>query len=79
MKSARYIFNPFPPTAFIEVISASGALNLLHAMRLYIGACVTEVNCEADHFLERHWNFVSCYFQVRVRSTYLKEAALDNY
>jgi len=43
MKSARYIFNPFPPTVFIEVISASEALNLLHAMHLYIGARVTEL------------------------------------
>jgi len=24
-------------------------------MRLNIGACANEVNCEADRFLERHW------------------------
>ena len=30
-------------------------VNSLHVMHLYIGACVTEVNCEADRFLERHW------------------------
>ena len=43
-------------------------LNSLHVM----------LNCEANHFLERQW-IVSLYFQVRVWSTYLKEAALDNY
>ena len=63
MKSARYIFNPFPPTAFIEVISASGALNSLHAMRLYIGACVTEVNYEANRFLEQHWIWFPAIFR----------------
>jgi len=30
-------------------------INSLHAMHLYIGSRVTEVNCEADRFLERHW------------------------
>ena len=47
-------------------------------MRLYIGARITEVNCEADRFLERHWILFPA-IQVRVWSTYLKEAALDNY
>jgi len=27
----------------------------LHVTNLYIGLLVTEVNCEADCFLERHW------------------------
>ena len=53
-------------------------LNLLHAMRLNIGACINEVNCEADRFLERHWILFPA-IQVRVWSAYLKEAALNNY
>jgi len=38
-------------------ISIHQDFNSLHAMHLYkyIGACVTEVNCEADRFLEWHW------------------------
>ena len=60
----------------VILIADDETLNSLHVMRLHIGAHITEVNCEANRFLERHW-IVSCYFQVRAWSTYLKEAALD--
>ena len=38
-------------------------LNSLHVMRLNIGACVNEGNCEADHFLERHWIWFPAIFR----------------
>ena len=39
----------------LSVCEVTVAHNSLHAMRMYIGARVTEVNCEADRFLERQW------------------------
>ena len=39
--------------AYIDL--TSDCVNSLHTMHLYIGAHVTEVNCGADRFLERHW------------------------
>jgi len=35
----------------------------LHAIILYIGLLVTEVNCEADRFLEQHWILFPAFFR----------------
>ena len=43
----------------------SKLLNSLHTISLYIGLRVTEANCEADRFLERHWILFPAIFRSR--------------